>query len=972
MRFFILGPVEVATADGPASVARPRHRALLAYLLLQANQVISPDQLIEAIWGGAEPSSARSQIHVALSELRRALRKLGLDEVIATRPGGYLLALADDELDAGRFGRHVEAARDLRKRDEVEESVRRLQAALGLWRGHALADISAAYAQSARQALHEHRLNAHESLAEAELTLGHHDALLPALGKLVEQHPLRERLVCHLMLAQYRAGMQAEALLTARRLRARLVEEQGLDPSTRFSALEKAILNADPALDLAPRTITISAPPSDTTPAQLPLDTWGFTGRDRELAELDLLADVRDTPPVVLIVGTPGVGKTALAVRWAHRHGDRFPDGQLYVNMRGFDQDRPPLDSFAILRRFLSSLGVDPGATPEDVDEAAALFRSLLARRRVLIVLDNARSADQVRPLLPGSATCAVLVTSRNRLRGLVAHEGARLLQLGPLTEDEASDLLRVALAGRSDALAGGRDALAGGSDALAGGSDEDGDAAARQVALRCAYLPLALRLAAAQLTGQRHLTLADYARQLTTGDTLAVLDEHGDLDGAVSTAFRLSYQALPPATQRLFRLLSLLPGQDFAPVAAAALLGVSLATIRPRLEELCIGHLVSEHRPGRYAMHDLLRSYAVRTLESEEPEADRTTAARRLVDFYAETVFEAYPLLQPRRLAGDREVVYPPREPLRFADRASALDWHDQELENLVGVVALANAHAWHRRAWQLAADLLAYFIIRRRWPEWLSVLRTGLLSAERSGQPEGRAHMENALGVVHKQIGRYAAAREHYGRAIELAARAGNMRMVAAFNANLGGLAINEGDLEGGLRHLRTALSIPEYGQVPQYAVAAYINLGCALIDMERYPAAADALQRALMFADVADDTQQACYSHHNLAEIALRQGDPVTARRHAERQLRLAEEIGDPLRRASAHDSLASALVHEDQATARTHWLEARRIYRELDHQIAAVLDEWLAALDTFSDAAELAAADEARRRRCRHLI
>lgn len=962
MRFGILGPVEVATDDGPASIARPRHRALLAYLLLHPNQVIAPGQLIEAIWGGAEPSSARSQIHVALSELRRAMREQGLNDVIATRPGGYLLALGDDELDAEAFVRHVEAARDLRKRDELEESVRRLRAALGLWRGYALADISAAYAQSARQALHEYRLSAHESLADAELTLGHHDALLPELGELVEEHPLRERMVCHLMLAQYRAGMQAEALLTARRLRTRLVEEQGLDPSTRFSALENAILHADPALDLAPRAVTISAPSVDTTPAQLPLDARGFTGRDRELAELDLLADVRDTPPVVLIVGTPGVGKTALAVRWAHRHRNRFSDGQLYVNMRGFDQDRAPLEPCDILRRFLSSLGVEPGAVPEDVDEAAALFRSLLSQRRVLIVLDNARSADQVRPLLPGSADCAVLVTSRNRLRALVVREGARMLPLGPLTEDEASDLLRVALAER----------VAPTGEGPRSGKDEDSDVATRQVALRCAYLPLALRLAAAQLTGQRHLTVADYARQLTSGDTLTVLDEHGDLDGAVSTAFRLSYQALPPVTQRLFRLLSLLPGQDFAPVAAAALLGVTFAEVRPRLEELCIGHLISEHRPGRYTMHDLLRSYAVGTFEEDEPEADRAVAARRLVDFYAETVFEAYPLLQPRRLTGDRDVIYPPRERLRFTDRASALDWHDQELENLVGVVTITGAHGWHRRAWQLTADLLAYFIIRRRWPEWLSVLRTGLLSAERSGQPEAMAHMQNALGVVHKQMGRYAAAREHYGRAIELAAEAGNMRMVAAFNANLGGLAINEGDLEAGLRHLRTALSIPEYGQSPQYAVAAYINLGCALIDSEQYPAAADALQRALTFADTVDDAQQACYAHHNLAEIALRAGDWVTARRHAEHQLRLAEELGDPLRRASAHDSLASALAHEDPAAARTQWRAARRIYRELGHRIGDILDEWLAALDTLSDLAELTAADASRRRRCRHLI
>ncbi|MFG1948640.1 BTAD domain-containing putative transcriptional regulator [Nonomuraea sp. NPDC048826] len=958
MRFGILGPVEVATDHGPGSIARPRHRALLAYLLLHPDQVVTPGQLIEAMWGGAEPSSARSQIHVALSELRRALRERGLDGVIATRPGGYLLVRRDDDLDADVFGRHVEAAGELRRRGQPEESVRRLRTALGLWRGHALADIRAAYAHAARQALHERRLSAHESLADTELALGRHDTLLPELSKLVEEHPLRERLVCQLMLAQYRAGMQAEALLTARRLRNRLVEEQGLDPSARFSALENAVLNADPALDLPAPAVTVSASPVGAAPAQLPLDVRGFTGRDRELAELDLMTEARDTPPVVLVVGSPGVGKTALAVHWAHRHRDRFPDGQLYANLRGFDQDRAPSRPYDILRRFLSALGVEPGAVPEDVDEAAALFRSLLARRRMLLVLDNAHGADQVRPLLPGSADCAVLVTSRNRLRALVAREGARPLPLGPLTEDEAADLLRAALAEKA---------------AMTGEAPHpEADAATEQVALRCAYLPLALRLAAAQLIGQRHLTVADYARQLTTGDTLAVLDEHGDLDGAVSAAFRLSYQALPAETRRLFRMLSLVPGQDFGPAAAAALLGVTLAEVRPRLEELCIGHLVGEHRPGRYTMHDLLRSYAVRALEADEPEAAREVAARRLVDFYAETVYEAYPLLQPRRPAGEREIVHPPRERPAFADRTSALDWHDQELENLAGVVALAGARGWHRRAWQSTADLLAYFIIRRRWPEWLCVLRTGLRSAELSGDPEAMAHMRNALGVVHKQLGEYDAAREHYKLAIDLAAEAGNPRMIAAFNANLGGLAINEGDLEAGLRHLRIALSIPEYGQSPQYAVAAHINLGCALIDSERYPEAADALRQALTFAEAVDDTQQACYAHHNLAEIALREGDRPAALRHAEHQLRLAEELGDPLRRASAHDSLASALVHEDPDTARAQWHVARRIYRKLDHRIADVLDGWLATLDTLSDPAELAAADESRRRHCRRLI
>ncbi|SDJ00045.1 AfsR/SARP family transcriptional regulator [Nonomuraea jiangxiensis] len=944
MRFGILGPVEVMGPGGPTAIGRPRHRALLAYLLLHADKVVARDRLIEAIWGGAEPGSARAQIHVAVSELRRALRQQGLEKVIVTQPGGYQFVLADGDLDLDVFNRQVKAAHDLEKHD-LEESARGLRAALRLWRGEALADITASYARPARQGLHEQWLRAQELLADAELALGRHDSLIPELTRLFEAHPARERLARKLMLAQYRAGLQAEALRTARRLRARLVEEQGLDPSAQFWLLEKAVLNADPALDPEPE------PPvraGAVAPAQLPFDTGGFTGRERELAELDVLADVRDRAAVVLIVGTAGVGKTALAVRWAHRHRERFPGGQLYVNLRGFDPDRPPLRPGEVLRRFLSSLGVEQGTVPDDVDEAAALFRSVLARRSVLVVLDNAADAEQVRPLLPGSAGSAVLVTSRNRLRRLVAVEGAGSLHLDPLTEEEAVGLLRGT---RTDAT--------------------DDEESVRQVALRCACLPLALRLAAAQMAGRQGLTFADYARELAADDALSVLDEHGDMGGAVSGAFRLSYQALAPASRRLFRLLSLVPGPDFPPVTAAALLGVTPSGVRRPLEELCIGHLVSEHAPGRYTMHDLLRRYAAGACANDEPESGREEAARRLVDFYAETAFEAYPLLQPRRLEGDRALTYLPRQPLRFADRASALEWHDQERENLVGAIAMAAERGWYRTAWQLTADLLAYFVIRRRWPEWLSALRAGRLAAGRSADPVAVAHMENALGMVHKQMGRYAAARTHYARAIELASAAGDRRSVARSNANLGGLCVTEGDLEAGVRHLWTALDIPEYGQQPQHAVAAHINLGCALIDMERYPEATDALDRALAFAAEIDDVQQAAYCHHNLAEIALRRGDQVIARRHADRQLRLAEAIGDPMRRAAALDCLASALAAEDRAAAREHWSAAHRIYQGLGHHISTVLAEWLRVFDSL-DPAELAAADEARRRRCRRLI
>ncbi|MFI6708830.1 BTAD domain-containing putative transcriptional regulator [Nonomuraea sp. NPDC050478] len=938
MLFGILGPVEIITDSGPVSAAQPRHRAFLAYLLLHANRVVTPDQVIEAIWGGAEPASARTQVHVAISGLRKALRERGLDDVVVTCPGGYRLELAYGALDADVFAGRVKAGRRLLERGAHEEAARELDAAAGLWRGQALADITAAYADAARHRLHEQRLSALESLADARLALGDHDALIPKLSGLVEAHPLREPMVCRLMLAQYRAGLRSQALETARRMRGLLAEEEGLDPGEAFVRLEQAILTADQSLSLAPATWV--------RPAQLPYDVHRFTGRVRELETLTAMACAADPPPAVLVVGTAGVGKSALAVHWAHGHRDRFPDGQLYVNLRGFDPGRDPLEPLEVLHRFLRSVGVD--AVPDEVDEAAALLRSRLSRQRVLILLDNARDAEQIRPLLPGSASCVVLVTSRNQLRGLIANEGARLLRLDPLTAIEADELLRGAITS----------------------STADDAQAIRELARRCAYLPLALRLAAAQLICRPHLTIVEYTRRLSTDDALEVLDIQGGLKGPVDSAFELSYRALGDVARRLFRLLSLAPGQDFAPEAAAALLGVALAGARRPLEELSTAHMIDEHRAGRYTMHDLLRSYAIRMLASDEPDEGRTEAALRLVDFYADAVFAAYPLLQPRRPPGERQLTHPPVERLRFADRAEALAWHDAERESFVGVVELAARHGRHHRAWRLTSDLLAYFIIRRRWREWSAALRIGHASATRCGDLEGMTYMSNSSGIVCKQTGRYAEAVEHYLRAIDLATAAGSDRMVGSAHANLGGLYITQGRPEEGMRHLRIALAVPEYGQVPQYAAAGHVNLGCALIELGSLPEADEALRRALGYAIACDDVQQICFSLHNLTEIALRRGDREAARRHAETQLTHAEELGDPLRTAAALDLLASTVLLEDLPAARAHWRAALAIYRDLGHRQSAVLSEWLATIEEDLD--DLARANEEYRRRCRRLV
>jgi DNA-binding SARP family transcriptional activator/tetratricopeptide (TPR) repeat protein len=949
VRFSVLGPVEVVTDAGPVQVGRPRHRGLLAYLLLQGNRVVGQHQVIEALWGGAEPASAPAQVHVAMSALRRALREHGLPDVISTEPGGYLLRLGPDDLDADLVTHDIAAARAAAGIGDWTESARRLRTALDRWRGPALSGITAAFAAAARQRLEDQRVGARELLAEAELALGHHETIIPELLALVSEHPDRERLAGQLMLAQYRSGQRAEALATARRLRLRLVEAHGLDPSDQFVRLEKGILDGDPALAAPPaqpstqRRIPPARPAASARtpaapPAQLPLDTSWFTGRARELAALS----VPDGGglPVDLIAGMPGVGKTALAVHWAHRHLADYPDGQLYVDLRGFDPVRPPLPALDVLHRFLRALGADPADLPDDLDEAAAAFRSHVAGRRVLVVLDNAADADQVRPLLPGAPTCRVLVTSRRELPGLVAGAGARPLPLEPLPPDEAHSLLRGVLAGAP------------------------GDVA--ELARGCAYLPLALRLAAAQLRCRPGLSVAEYVRGLT--DPLAVLDSG---DGVVSAAFHLSYRAASPAGRHLFRLLGAVPGRDFTTAVAAALLGVGESAAAEPLVELRTGHLVTEHRPGRYLLHDLLRSYANRSLDDAGPDA-AAEAARRLVDLYLDAVYEACLLLQPRRPAGDRDIVHRPVAPLRFPDRAAALAWHDAERDNLLAVIGLAAAHGWHRGAWQLTNDLFAYFIIRRRWTEWTAALDLGERSAAACADHNAQAHMANARGVLNKQTGRYAVARAHYERAVELAAAAGNRLSAAAFRANLAGLCVNQGDPATAVLHLRAALAAPEYGANPRYAPAALVNLGCALIELGRHPEARASLERALELATRHDDLQQVCHAHHNLGEIALAERDFDTAREHAERELARADQLGDPLVRAAALDALASALLPGDPAAARVRWAAALALYEGLGHQLAPPLAGWLHDLDTGGPAFDAVEADAHRRRAARRMF
>jgi len=544
-----------------------------------------------------------------------SVRRHGLDGTGRGQIADAAGDLADaSDLDARWFAHLLAAGRGALRAGQPERAAALLADALGLWRGRALVDVPATLAVEAEAArLEEQRLAALEARIDADLACARHAVLIPELRKLVLDYPLRERLWGQLVLALYRSGRQADALSAYREIHQLLEAELGVEPGAALRRLHQRILSADAALDAPAR----SAPGARATPApvprQLSADVAGFTGRGEHLRRLGQLLGGDGQGPAALviaaIVGTAGVGKTALAVHWAHQVAGRFADGQLYVDLRGVAR-RPPLPPAEALAQLLRALGVPAAQVPPELEEAAGTYRSLLAGRRVLVVLDNAASPDQVRPLLPGSPTCLVVVTSRNQLRGLVAKDDARLLTLDVLGRDEAA-----ALVGR----------------VIGDARVRAEPAATAELARLCAHLPLALRIAGANLADHPGQPIADYTAELAEGDRLAKLVVGGDEQTAVRSSLDLSYQRLAPPERRLFRLLGLVPGPDVSAAAAAALAGTTPERAELVLDRLALAHLLARRAPGRFAVHDLLRLYAIDRALREESEQEREVATRRL-----------------------------------------------------------------------------------------------------------------------------------------------------------------------------------------------------------------------------------------------------------------------------------------------------------------------------------------------------
>jgi DNA-binding SARP family transcriptional activator len=925
VRYLLLGSVEAVSDAGPISIGRPRLRGVLAYLLLHANRPVTTDLLVEAVWGGGRgPTTARTQIQTDISIIRRLLRDDAGRSQIDTRPGGYLINIEPEQLDILEFGLRVSESACA---TDPAEAIAALRAALALWRGRPLTGVTAAYAEAARDSLQEQRLQAYTSLMALELDLGRHADLIPELTALVDSHPLHERLTGQLMLALYRDGRQAEALGVARSLRATLADQHGLEPCQATRDLERAILQQDVTLDLpaspahavtlAP-TIMIAAdmPP----PAQLPPDTTDFTGRAIHLRQLDRLLPNGDraSPPVV-VAGLAGVGKTALAVHWGHSAAPRFPDGQLYIDVRGYSSDRP-LTPLETLGKLLRALGAPADRIPTDVDEASAMYRTMLAGRRMLVLIDNVHRVDWLRPVLPAAPGCLCLVTSRSQLGGLVAVEAAQPVTLDVLTEAEALSLLaKIIGTERTDAE----------------------PEAAKDLIHACGLLPLALRIAAARLVLDRTGRIEDLAARLRPGARLDTLRIPGDPRASLVAAFDHSYVVLEAEPRCAFRLIGLVPDVDLTVDSVAALAGVANAAARAILEHLTAAHLV-ERISGRYAVHDLVREYAAARAMAEDDQPTRAEAVGRLTGWWLRNVDAAASLVStpPVRLALPAEFAGPI---LPFDTHSRALEWLDAERANLVATIHHAAASHDPQAAWLLADFLRGYFRRGMHLAEWIGAAEAAIQAADAAPAKAGRragAISELSLALAYQAMGRPGAAVAHFTVALSRARRAGWPEVEASAIGNLGVMAWRGGDMTQAARRLRRAVGIARRIGSPGIEANNLGNLGVLHQALGQLTAAVKAFQELIPLFQRIGSREGEAHANSNMSDALMHLGQPADAVAYGTRAAELFRDIGDTAEAVALIHIAASRCLQRRYVDAAEHAGMALAIARRSEHRYIEV--------------------------------
>ncbi|WP_051393292.1 AfsR/SARP family transcriptional regulator [Glycomyces arizonensis] len=995
MQFRILGPLEVRHEGAPVRIAGAKQTAALALLLLEAGKTVPLHRFVDALWDDEPPGSARRQVQNTLAALRRRLAALGRDPI---ERSGESYRIAADDLDWHHFTREVAEAGAHWDAGRAEPARELLAGALDRWHGPALAGLDGVLIASATTRLDEARLAATERLIEVELALGLRDTAIERARALLAEEPYRQRAAGRLMLALHQSGRTAEALETYVGLRARLDEELGLEPETALRELHLQILRGEtpPPPSRSPR------PPAPPVPAQLPADAVPFTGRDAELAALDALLDETGA---ALVTGAGGVGKTALVVHWGHLRRERFGDGQLYVNLRGYDLDRPvpPIEA---LHSMLRALGLPREGIPTDLADAAALYRSLLADRDLLVILDNARTAAQLRPLLPGGRRTVAIATGRHLLPGLTASHGVRTVDLDVLPLGRAVDLLASIV--DDERLA--RDRASG-----------------RRIAELCGRHPLALRVAAANLAARPHDTAAAYASALAEDDRrLALLSVEDDPEAAVAAAFDRSFAALSDRARTFACRLGVLPGEDFAADLLTEVGGAE-EPIERALAELVNGHLLEHHRPGRYRFHDLMRLYVDQRQKALLREQDRAQVVDRCIEWHhlhRRTEEFANVVDACRRWAGHPRIwrltdALRPHvngsESLAVLDElgraALAVVEEHRDVEGMVrmhgflGVVAGARTDFKTSESHTRAAvgligrlesgdesgtvrSMLAVSLMSQgREYEAEPLLREALAAAERTGHAHHRYNRAGNLGAVHRVLGRYAEAERDFafarsadeetshnypvhlglarvfhdtGRlaeaeetfvvALRKAVATGSRRKQAMAHLELGKLCLDLGELRRARRHLRSALDLAESIE-DQWAVRnARCDLGWAR-SLEGDPRGG--LGEVLAMIDEAESVGGMRTFTGALvvaAEVCIAAGDAPAAIAHADRACGIFAERRVPLWHGRGLEAAARGhLMIGEVDAARAKAKEALGLFTHIGVPDAPRVEELLAGLD-----------------------
>lgn len=938
-RFRILGTLEARAGTEWVGITAAKQRQLLAVLLLNRGQTVSTGQLITQLWGENPPARAKNSVSIYVYNLRGTIGDRE-GSVLVTRPPGYQLAVSAGDVDAGLFERLAAEGRQALGEGRPDAAAALLTEALALWHGPALADIDPTPLIAAEaDRLEESRLAAQELLAEADLARGHHAEVVPRLRRLLADHPIRERVWALLLEALYGSGRQAEALEAYAKAREVIADELGVDPGAELQEIYQRILNDDrdkpAAAQARHREQPVPPPPAVLSPAQLPPDIADFTGRAEQVEQLcELLAtpDEQAGPGavrVVLVVGTGGLGKTTLAVHAAHRVARQFTDGQLYASLRGATQPVEPGD---VLARFLRDLGMDGARVPTSMEERVAAFRTRLAGRRVLILLDDALDADQVKPLLPGSASCVVLVTARVQLPELV---GSHVLDLDVLLGGDAR-----ALFGR---IVGPQ---------RAGDEAEATD----RVLAACAGLPLAIRIAGARLAMRGGWTVAALAERLA--DERQRLDElrAGNLE--VRACFEVSFAALPrragpggadPA--RVFRLLGLWTGPSISLLAAAALVGQPKDAVAEALDVLADAHLLESAEPDEYRFHDLLRVYASARAREQETEQDRRAAVTRLLTWYLHTTEAAAKVISPPYTRVPLGELPPAVVPLEFASLDQAIAWCEAKRAGLLAGTRLAVAYALHEFAWKLPAAAMSFYYRRSHWNDLVTTHDIGLASARALGDPNAEAWMLSNLGIAYSQrrmeeaipylqdalairrqqgdlrgesraainvanacfeLGRFAEAKEAAQRALAIHRRLkGRLkdRYGEGMVSEILGCSCRElGQFDDAIKHLREALAISRELGAPNSEADSLSDLGATHLSLGQSGQAIECLQQSLTIWRGIGHRHGQAMASLRLGHAYTRADDTEAARQSFSRALGLFDELGDHARSAEVRSALA----------------------------------------------------------------